>query len=204
MNAGPKTIAAYSWLNWKHDMVGHIVTNGDDMIKDVSPTSKSISAYSADEAIRQRLLLLKSGAQDHSFYAGLWASLKKGFSFRGVFVNRHKNGLLFHEDKTISPIEDRTGTITHYVSTGRPVSKRSAPEHLPRDLSHYDALTGLPNRQSFLKQLEEFIGQKDQGHTGLLARELSVAAIDDPPYPNPFVAAESSGRARCQFFRGKR
>ncbi len=110
----------------------------------------------------------RGGKVDGSFYTGLWAALKQGKSFRGVFVNRHREGLLFHEEKTISPIKDREGCITHYVSTGRNVNARIATEQQLHRLAYYDALTGLPNRKLFLNRLEEHIEETAGSNDGLL------------------------------------
>jgi len=145
-----------------------LITNFDGLITYVNAAFEKITGYSAADAIGQRPSILKSGEHEESFYARVWAALKQGRSFRGIFINRNKNGLLFHEEKTISPITNRAGSITHYVSTGRNVNSRIATERQLHQLAYYDALTGLPNRKLFLKRLEEYTAGAAQISSGLI------------------------------------
>lgn len=145
-----------------------LITNVAGVIEYVNAAFEAISGYRRDEAIGRCPSLLKSGVHDGSFYAALWAALQQGKSFRGVFVNRHRDGLLFHEEKTISPITDREGYITHYFSTGRNVNARIATEQQLNRLAYYDALTGLPNRKLFLSRLEGRIEERTGCNGSLL------------------------------------
>lgn len=145
-----------------------LITTFDGLITYVNAAFEKVTGYSAAEAIGQRPSILKSGEHEESFYARVWAALKQGRSFRGVFINRNKNGQLFHEEKTISPITNRTGSVTHYVSTGRNVNSRIATERQLHQLAYYDDLTGLPNRKLFLKQLEKFTAEATQNSNGLI------------------------------------
>jgi len=68
-------------------------------------------------------------------------------------VNRRKDGSLYHEEKTITPLRDEGGAISHFVSTGKDVTERmEAQAHLDR-LAYQDPLTGLPNRNRFRERL---------------------------------------------------
>lgn len=138
------------------------------MIEYVNSAFETITGYSAEEAIGRSPVLFKSGEHGQHFYTQLWTTLRQGKSFRGVFINRNKNGLLFHEEKTISPILNRAGLVTHYVSTGRHANSRSATDNLLHQLAHFDALTGLPNRVHCLQQLAEHIVRTEQKSTGLV------------------------------------
>lgn len=145
-----------------------LITTFDGLITYVNAAFEKIAGYSFDEAIGKRPSILKSGEHDETFYSRVWADLKQGRSFRGVFINRNKNGLLFHEEKTISPIMNRTGVITHYVSTGRNVNLHIATEHQLHQLAYYDELTGLPNRKQFLDQLLKYTDGATQDCNGLI------------------------------------
>jgi PAS domain S-box-containing protein len=47
-----------------------------------------------------------------------------GEIFRGIFVNRKKTGKKYYEEKTIAPLKDSQGDITHFVSVGRDITER--------------------------------------------------------------------------------
>lgn len=145
-----------------------VIANLDGSIAYVNLAFEKMTGYSAAEAIGKKPSILKSGEHEESFYARVWAALKQGRSFRGVFINRNKNGLLFHEEETISPITNRAESITHYVSTGRNVNSRIATERQLHQLTYYDDLTGLPNRKLFLKRLEEYTEKTAQSSNGLI------------------------------------
>lgn len=145
-----------------------LITTFDGLITYANAAFERIAGYSSDEVIGKRPSILKSGEHDENFYSSVWAVLKQGSSFCGVFINRNKNGLLFREEKTISPIMNRTGVITHYVSTGRNVNSRFVTEHELHQLGYYDELTGLPNRKQFLDQLLRYTEGAAQDSNGLI------------------------------------
>lgn len=145
-----------------------VIANAKGVIEYVNAAFEEIAGYSAEEAIGQRPSILKSGEHDNNFYAGLWATLRKGRSFRGVFINRNKNGTLYHEEKTISPIMNQAGCVTHFVSTGHNVDARIAAERKLHQLAYYDTLTGLPNRKLFLQRLESCLAPDTRTSDGIV------------------------------------
>jgi hypothetical protein len=63
--------------------------------------------------------ILRSGVQSQDFYEAMWATILAGQTFRATMTNRRRNGELYDEDQTISPIRDGQGAVTNFVSTGR-------------------------------------------------------------------------------------
>jgi len=66
--------------------------------------------------------VLKSGRQGPEFYTQLWKVLTSGEAWSGRIVNRAKNGHLFTEEASISPVVGRDGQIVNYVAVKRDVS----------------------------------------------------------------------------------
>lgn len=99
-----------------------VITDPNGVIQYVNPHFERVSGYTAEEAIGQRPSLLKSGRQDAGFYAELWKCILAGQTWRGRFVNRRKDGTLYHEDATVSPILDG-GVIRHFVAVKRDVTR---------------------------------------------------------------------------------
>ena len=102
-----------------------VITDALGTIEYVNPAFTTVTGYSRAEAIGQNPRLLKSGQQDAAFYHDLWATLAGGKAWQGRFVNRKKNGTLYTEEATISPVLDAAGRITKYVA-----AKRDITEHL--------------------------------------------------------------------------
>ncbi len=103
---------------------GTVITDREGRILFVNEAFERQSGYSAAELVGQNPRLIKSGMHPDPFYADLWRTITAGDVFRAVVVNRRKDGGLFHEEKTISPIRDAEGAITHFVATGRDISER--------------------------------------------------------------------------------
>ncbi len=92
-----------------------IITDPEGKIDFVNPRFTQITGYSAEEVIGQKPDILKSGETPASEYAELWQLISSGKVWRGEFHNRKKDGSLFWEAATISPLFDRQGRITGYL-----------------------------------------------------------------------------------------
>ena len=136
-----------------------IVTNTAGIIEYVNPSFEKITGYTYNEAVGNSPGLISSGQHKSEFYNHMWQTITSGESYSNIFINRRKDGSLFYEEKTITPIKDRTGTITHYVATGKDISERiRVHEHL-QHMAHHDALTDLPNRNLFLDRLQQSLNR---------------------------------------------
>jgi diguanylate cyclase (GGDEF)-like protein/PAS domain S-box-containing protein len=136
-----------------------IVTNTAGIIEYVNPSFEKITGYTYNEAVGNSPGLISSGQHKPEFYNHMWQTITSGKSYSNIFINRRKDGSLFYEEKTITPIKDQTGTITHYVATGKDISERiRVHEHL-QHMAHHDALTDLPNRNLFLDRLQQSLNR---------------------------------------------
>ncbi|MFN2290143.1 MAG: response regulator [Anaerolineae bacterium] len=100
-----------------------IITDTQDTILYVNPAFERISGYSRDEALGQTPHLLDSGKQDTAFYRDLWETIGAGRVWQGRFVNRKKDGSLYTEEATITPVRNRAGEIVNYVTVKRDVTR---------------------------------------------------------------------------------
>jgi PleD family two-component response regulator len=67
-------------------------------------------------------------------------------TFQAIFINKRKDGTLYHSEQSISAIKDLAGNITNYVSVGKDVTERLREEQALRESATVDQLTGLFNR----------------------------------------------------------
>lgn len=72
-----------------------------------------------------------------------------------MLINRKKNGDIYYEEKSITPLTDESGRITHFVSTGRDITERVHAEEQLSHLAYYDTLTNLPNRRLLADRLRQ-------------------------------------------------
>jgi len=102
-----------------------MITDAEGTILYVNPAFEKITGFSSEEAVAANPRLLKSGEHDGSFYKGLWDTIKAGNVWAGRLTNRRKDGRLYYEDATISPVRDSSGKIVNFVAV-----KRDMTEHL--------------------------------------------------------------------------
>ncbi|MFZ2411193.1 MAG: PAS domain S-box protein, partial [Candidatus Methanoperedens sp.] len=107
-----------------------IVAKKDGIIEYVNPAFEKITGYTMEEAVGKTPRILKSGKQDTKFYEHLWGTILSGEVFYGVLINKKNNGELYYAEKTITPVKDEHGTITHFVSTDKDITERKKAEEV--------------------------------------------------------------------------
>ncbi|MDD3581387.1 MAG: PAS domain S-box protein [Desulfobacca sp.] len=93
-----------------------VITDAQGNIEYVNPKFTQITGYSFAEAIGQNPRILKSGEKSLEEYKELWDTITAGREWRGLFHNKKKNGELYWESASISPIKEESGAITHFVA----------------------------------------------------------------------------------------
>jgi diguanylate cyclase (GGDEF)-like protein/PAS domain S-box-containing protein len=123
-----------------------VITDQAGFVEYANPSFERISGYSSHDVIGRRLGMIKSGMHDDDFYKDLWTTISSGKSFRAILVNRAKDGNIYYEEKTITPLKDKDGIISHYVSTGKDISEQVEIQNKMHHMATHDVLTDLPNR----------------------------------------------------------
>ena len=100
-----------------------IITDPQGAIVYVNPAFERVSGWRSEEALGQNPRILKSGKQDDAFYRQMWEALAGGAAWTGRLVNRRKDGTLFEEEASISPVRDGAGQIVNYVAVKRDVTE---------------------------------------------------------------------------------
>lgn len=118
-----------------------IITDKEGVIQYVNSACEKLLGYTKKEIVGQTPRILKSGKQDKKFYQKLWQTVLSGNTFRTELVNRKKNGDLYYEEKTITPLKNQQGVITHFVSLGKDITERKRMENkLSRESEKYRVL----------------------------------------------------------------
>ncbi len=105
-----------------------IITDSEGLIEYVNHAFEVANGYTSDEVIGKTPRILKSGKSDTSFYEKMWKTILSGKVFRGEMINKRKNGELYCEEKTISPIFDNNMQITHFVGSSVDITERKYAE----------------------------------------------------------------------------
>lgn len=102
-----------------------VITDAQGIIVWVNRAFSKYTGYSLDEAVGgQPGQLLKSGKHDNAFYADMWETIRRGDIWQGEIINRRKDGTLYPEEMTITPMFNELGEISHYIAIKQDVSEQ--------------------------------------------------------------------------------
>ena len=110
-----------------------VITDPTGAISYVNPKFSQVTGYSLAEALGQNPRILKSDHTAPAEYAGLWQTISAGQTWRGEFLNKKKNGELYWELASISPITDAAGRVTHYLAVKEDITERKQTEAALRE-----------------------------------------------------------------------
>ena len=105
-----------------------LITDFDGNIEYVNPKFEETTGYTAAEAVGQNPRILKSGDKSPEEYKELWDTIKSGRTWRGQFHNKRKDGKIYWESASISPVRDESGKITHFIAVKEDITARKRAE----------------------------------------------------------------------------
>ena len=105
-----------------------VITSATGKIQFVNPAFTKMTGYRPDEVVGQFPSMLKSGVQDPAYYEELWRTILAGQVWRGELINRRKDGSLYTEELSITPVLTAGGRTSNYIAVKQDVTERRAAE----------------------------------------------------------------------------
>ncbi|HEV2720157.1 MAG TPA: EAL domain-containing protein [Thermoanaerobaculia bacterium] len=152
-----------------------LITRADGAIEWANPAFTQLTGWTLREVLGQNPRLFRSGNHSAAFYRQMWETLLGGHVWRGEMYNRRKNGDIYAEEQTITPVRGERGEIAHFVAVKQDVSERKRQEEQIRHLALHDMLTNLPNRRAFDGMFERVMRGARDGATAAVL----VIDVDD-------------------------
>lgn len=152
-----------------------IITNREGIAEYVNPAFTVTTGYTKDEILGKKANLVRSHIHDDAFFNEMWTTIKSGGFWRGEICNRKKNGDLFWELVSISPIINGDGEVTNYVAIKEDISDKKDLEQLKADIDRmmrHDLKTPLNSLIGIPQLLEIEGGLSD-------SQQVLVKAIED-------------------------
>ncbi len=192
-----------------------VITDPNGTIQWVNPAFTATTGYEAHEAIGRNPSLLKSGAHSEDFYRELWSTITAGEPWHGDVVNRRKDGTLYTEEQTITPVRNGDGTIHHFIAIKQDISdslqaKRELRESEERYRMLAENAADVVFRLRFHPNLAfEYVSPSAQTLTGYTPEEhyadpglfYSVLHPDDHPNLATIARTDSPILFRARFIR---
>jgi len=121
---------------------GIVITDQNGRIVWANPAVSKMTYYTLEEIIGQNPRIFKSGKHDPDFYQSLWDTIAAGSIWHGEMINRRKDGSLYFEEMTITPVcNGKQNEITNYIAIKQDITQRKrAEEALQESENRYRAL----------------------------------------------------------------
>jgi len=130
-----------------------VITDDQGIVEYVNDEYEKKTGYRRELVVGGKPAIVSSGQHSDRFYKNMWDTIKNGKVFRGILKNRKKNGNYYYEEKIITPVKNMQGDITHYISTGRDITRRLQKQGKIDYLAYHDSMTGFHNRRYLEKKL---------------------------------------------------
>jgi two-component system sensor histidine kinase/response regulator len=121
-----------------------VITDHEGIITWANPAFTRLTGYSLEEARGQNPRVLKSGKHEPGFYQNLWETVLAGEIWHEEIINKRKDGSLYTEEMTITPVHDTRGEITHFIAIKQDITERKqAEEQLERRVGQLATLNRI-------------------------------------------------------------
>ncbi|UCE24674.1 MAG: PAS domain S-box protein [Candidatus Zixiibacteriota bacterium] len=107
-------------VNQSSNMV--CITDLHGLVEYVNPFFTQVTGYSLGAIAGQPIGIMKSGEHDREFYDDMWRTIRSGKSWTGNVKNRRRNGELYWERKTITPVHNDEGKIVNFLSVSNDIT----------------------------------------------------------------------------------
>jgi two-component system cell cycle sensor histidine kinase/response regulator CckA len=156
-----------------------VITDDAGVIEWVNPAFSDLTGYAAAEAVGKNPRdLVKSDQHDQAFYKNLWDTILSGHVWRGETINRRRDGSLYTEEQTITPVRDSQGEIRHFIAVKQDITGRKRAEEAFRKGEEKLLQSEILNR-SLVEHLPQRIFVKDVNSNyvfcnAVYARDLGI------------------------------
>lgn len=105
-----------------------VITDINGRVEYVNPAFETTTGYSFEEVKGKTTEILKSGKMDESVYKELWENIPNGKEWHGEWINKRKNGELYWEDVSITPVFSESGVIINYLAVKQDITQKKQSE----------------------------------------------------------------------------
>lgn len=175
---------------------GVSISDQDGIVLWINPAFTRLTGYAAEEIIGHSMEVLRADVHPPSFYDELHMHIHQGKVWRGELVSRRKDGTLYHEERTITPVANASGVITHFVTVQQDVNQRYEDlRALEESEARYRTLFEQAQDALFLEDEQDHIVDVNQracdlmGYSRAELLALTIPDLQAPAYRRPVGTA---------------
>ncbi len=121
-----------------------IITDSEGQTVWINQAFSDLTGYESAEILGQNPRILRSGQQDADFYSSMWKAISSGMVWQGEMVNKRKNGSIYKERMTITPLRNDQDQISHYIAIKEDITVYlESRDLLQRRLSEVNVLNSI-------------------------------------------------------------
>jgi PAS domain S-box-containing protein len=143
---------------------GVAISDRTGRIRWVNPAFGRLTGYGREEVVGQDPRIFKSGQHSPEFYCQMWATILRGEPWHGELVNRRKDGSLYSEEMTITPVRAGGADVTHFVAIKQDITARKQAENALQS-----QMAALAAAKAELQRLNEELEERVVARTAELA-----------------------------------
>ncbi len=167
-----------------------VITDTEGGIEYVNPKFEEITGYTFKEVKGKNPRILKSGELPNEEYKNMWDTITSGGDWRGEFHNKRKNGTLYWESASLSPIKNNEGKITHYLAIKEDITEKKEKER-ELILAKEKAEESERLKSSFLANMSHELRTPMVGILGY--SEVLESQLEEGPHKKMAEAIHNSG-----------
>ncbi len=145
----------------------------------VNPAFQKITGFRADEVLNKNARILQGENTDNSTSKAIRKSIDNGESFNAVIKNYRKNGELFWNQMSLTPIRNQWDEVIFYLGIQQDITEQRNAELALRDLTG-NLEKQVNERTAELKQLNEFLKQSEERFRLLAENTSDIISLHDP------------------------
>jgi PAS domain S-box-containing protein len=107
-----------------------VICDAKGRILKVNQAFTRFTGYTSNEAVGRSTALLKSGKHSKEFYEEMWATVLRGEVWQGEIINKRKNGTLYREEMTITPVFSAEGLVENFIAVKQDITERKQLEEM--------------------------------------------------------------------------
>lgn len=159
------------------------ITSKSGKIEFVNPKFSELTGFPPEEVIGRNPRILNSGHHKKAFFAKLWNTILSGKTWYGKVQNKRKDGTIFIEKASISPVFNTAGEITHFIKIAEDITNQV---RLERELRDAKAKAEVANiyKNNFLANMSHEIRTPMNGIVGFseLLKEPDITTEEQARY----------------------